>query len=186
MNKYLISFFHRPISNTRPEPVPVSIFDVYRMVATRRYAPETEALRAITTENGQKSFKASHFDFVTPGGVFAMRNDASLITASNLVAIDLDHIKDVEGLKKALLADSNFDTLLLFRSPRGCGLKWFIDADMQICDYRTWHKGVRNYLMSTYGLTDKQVDPMVGHVSAACFLCYDPEAYLRTDLYEFF
>jgi hypothetical protein len=40
--------------------------------------------------------------------------------------------------------------------------------------------------MMTYNLTDKQVDPLCSNPSRACFLGYDPQAYLMTELIEFF
>ena len=184
-NRFEMSIFRAPISNKFPL-MTVSLFQVYLAVHSRRYAPETEALRTIQDEDEQRNYKQTHLDYVTPGGVFAYCNDQSLVKQSNILCMDLDHIEDVEEMKQQLLDDQNFDTLLLFRSPRGNGLKWFLAADMQRCDYKTWFTAVKNYLMATYHLSEKQVDPMVGHVSAGCFLCYDPDAYLRTDLIEHF
>ena len=40
--------------------------------------------------------------------------------------------------------------------------------------------------MKSYGLGEKQVDSSVANISHACFISYDPDAYLRSDLYEFF
>ena len=105
---------------------------------------------------------------------------------SGIICIDLDDIADVEGLFQKLLSDPFFETLLLFRSPRGCGLKWFVPIDIDKCDHRTWFTAIRNYLMATYGLSDKQVDPACSNPSRACWLCHDPEVYLKAELYEHF
>jgi hypothetical protein len=71
---------------------------------------------------------------------------------------------------------------MAFRSPSGDGLKWFIKIDLTRCDHRQWFDAVRNYLMSMYGLSDKQADPSVRNESRACFLCYDPQVYVNPAL----
>ena len=71
---------------------------------------------------------------------------------------------------------------MAFRSPSGVGLKWFIKVDLSKCSHRQWFDAVRNYLMSMYGLSDKQADPSVRNESRACFLCYDPEVYVNPEL----
>ena len=97
--------------------------------------------------------------------------------------MDLDHVGDVDGLKRKLIADGLFRTLMVFRSPSGDGLKWFIGIDLQRCSHRQWFDAVRNYLLSpAYGLTSGQADPSVRNESRACFLCYDPEVYVNPRL----
>lgn len=180
-----MSFFRHPISNRYPAKT-VSLFNVYQMVRGPLYRPETMELRALKTEQEQRAYKQARLDFILPGGVFSYANDSSLVTASGLLGVDLDDIYDVEALKQRLMADKLFETLMLFRSPRGNGLKWFIEIDLGRCDYRQWFTGVRNYLLKVYRLTPEQVDPTSINVSRACWLCHDPEVYLRTDLIENF
>lgn len=182
-----MSFFMKPISNKWPSGQPMSLFEVFRYIIIPRYRPETEELRLITDDNEARDYKGQHFDYVTPSGVFSYCNDTSLIRHSGILCLDLDHLDDrVEELFRLLIHDPMFETLLLFRSPRGLGLKWFIHIDLSRCDHRTWFQAVRNYLMHTYHLDDRQADKMCGNPSRACFLCYDPEAYLKPDLYEYF
>ena len=38
--------------------------------------------------------------------------------------------------------------------------------------------------MKTYRLDEKQVDPLCSNKSRACYLGYDPQAYLMTELIE--
>lgn len=158
----------------------------------------TNTLRCITDEEGQRQFKGKNFDYVTPGGTFSYCDDNSLVEVSNMVCIDLDHLDDdsekmlrkisPKEMKQLLLQDPYFGdkTLLMYTSPRGHGIKWLVEVDMDQCDYKTWFNALRNYLMTTYGLGEKQVDSTVAHVSHGCFVSYDPEAYLRADQYEFF
>jgi hypothetical protein len=182
-----MSFFMKPITNKWPTAEPVSLFQVYQYVHTRRYLPETRDLRAIDDDDKARQYKGQHLDYITPSGIFSYCSDTSLVCHSSILCMDLDYLgESVEKLFELLIHDPMFETLLLFRSPRGQGLKWFIHIDLSRCDHRTWFQAVRNYLMHTYHLTDKQVDKMCGNPSRACFLCYDPDAYLAPNLYEYY
>lgn len=200
-----MSFFRKPITNHRPCGT-VSLFWVYQYLRSPEARPETEELRAIASRAGltpeavkeqQRKYKGERLDWITPSGVFAYANDASMVEHSHVLCIDLDDISPIqkvrlEGgdavdvLKNRLIDDPLFETLMAFRSPRGNGVKWLIEIDLTRCDHRTWFTGVRNYLMATYGLTDEQVDKHCGNPSRACYLTHDPDAYLRTDLIENF
>ena len=182
-----MSFFMKPITNKWPNGQPLSLFQVYRYIITRRYMSETEQLRGIADDDKARDFKGHHFDYVTPSGVFSYCSDNSLVKHSGVLCMDLDHLGNrVEELFQLLIHEPMFQTLLLFRSPRGSGLKWFIHIDLSRCDHRTWFQAVRNYLMHTYHLEDKQVDKACGNPSRACYLCYDPQAYILLSLVEYF
>ena len=182
-----MSFFPKPITNKWPSGQPLSLFEVYRCITTRKYYPETRDLRGITDDDKARDFKGQNLDYVTPSGIFSYCSDNSLIKHSGVLCMDLDHLDNrVEDMFQLLIHEPMFLTLLLFRSPRGSGLKWFIHIDLSRCDHRTWFTAVRNYLMHTYHLEDKQVDKACGNPSRACYLCYDPEAYLLPSLIEFF
>lgn len=182
-----ISFFSKPITNKRPCGQPLSLFQVYSYITTRRYMPETEQLRAIGDASEARNFKGHHLDYVTPSGTFSYCSDNCLTKHSKVLCIDFDHLDDrVEEMFERLIAEPTFQTLLLFRSPCGCGLKWFIHIDLARCDHRTWFAAVRNYLLYTYQLNEDQVDKACANPSRACFLCYDPDAYILPSLIEYF
>lgn len=180
-----MSFVPHPITNCYPTGV-VTPFNVYQLVRGPRYLNVTDELRALATEEEQRAYKQANLDAVLAGGVFSYTSDTSMIKPSNLVCYDFDDIEDVGNLKNKLLEDRQFETIMLFRSPRGRGLKWLIEVDLTKCDYRQWYLSVRNYLMTTYGLTAKQIDPQCANPSRRCWLCHDPQIYLRTDLIENF
>ena len=182
MNNF--SFFLRPISNKYPYRE-MSLFQVYQYLRGNSARTTTEELRKLTDKNERRAYKSSHFDYVTFSGVFSYCNDASLVSHSRLLCIDLDDLGDrVEELFRTLMDHPM--TLLLFHSPGGCGLKWVIEIDLAKCDHKTWFTAIRNYLMMTFRLSDSQVDKSCSNVSRGCFLGYDPDAYLRTDLIEYF
>ena len=206
---FKMSFFKAPIWNKSPLRV-VSLFWVWLTVTMKwmqlfvdpdrdvSLSSKTESLRSLVGDDAQRQFKGKNFDYITPAGTFVYCDDKSLVEPSNMLCIDLDHLDDdseamkwkvsPEEMKQLLLKDPYWGekVLLMFTSPRGHGLKVFVEIDLDKCDYATWFNAIRNYLMQTYGLGEKQVDPSVANVSRACFLSYDPDAYLRTDQYEFF
>ena len=184
-NNYEMSFFKKPITNKKPERT-VTLFQVYQAIRSDYYKAVTEELRGLSDKGKLREFKSKNLDYVTPSGVFSYCSDDSLVRHSGLLCMDLDDLEDVEDVKQKLLNDKGFDTLLLFRSPRGCGLKWMIAIDLDKLDHRLWFTAVRNYLMATYGLTDKQVDKSCVNVSKACFLSYDPDVYIKTELIKYF
>lgn len=176
-----MSFFNAPITNKVPQAT-VSLSEVAEMVRRAWLEPQTRALREIADEGKARTYKGHNFPYVTPAGVFSYCSDASLVKPSGVLCMDLDHVGDVDGLKRKLIADPHFQTLMAFRSPSGDGLKWFIEVDLSKCSHRQWFDAVRNYLMATYGLSNKQADPSVRNESRACFLCYDPEVYVNPSL----
>lgn len=179
---YLMSYFSVPITNKVPL-TKLSLLEVARIIASPELEPQTLALRKIADEVEARRYKGFNFPYVTPAGVFSYCSDQSLISPSEVLCMDLDHIQDVNGLKQKLIADRLFETLMAFRSPSGDGLKWFLKIDLSKCSHRQWFDAVRNYLMSpAYGLGPKQADPSVRNESRACFLCYDPEVYVNPNL----
>ena len=153
--------------------------EVAELVKGPELKPQTLLLRGIADKAAARAYKGQNFPYITPSGVFTYCNDASLVKHSKVLCIDLDGVEDVEALKRKLIADGHFVTLMAFRSPSGNGLKWFILIDLSLADHRTWFHAVRNYLLETYSdcLTEKMVDRQCQNLSRACFLCHDPEIY---------
>ena len=206
---FKMSFFKAPIWNKSPLKV-VSLFWVWLTVTMKwmqlgvdpdrdvSLSSKTECLRNLEGDDAQRQFKGKNFDYITPAGIFTYCDDKSMVEPSDVLCIDLDHLDDDSQamkrklspaeMKQLLLADPYWGdkTLLMFTSPRGHGVKWLIEIDLSKCDYTTWFNAVRTYLMQIYGLGEKQVDSSVANISHACFISYDPDAYLRHDLYEFY
>lgn len=173
-----MSYFLQPITNKVPLRT-VNLPEVAQMIRSLDLEPQTRALRGIADKESARFYKGWNFPYVTPAGVFSYCSDASIVKFSSLLCMDIDHVEDVDGLKRRLIADKLFETEMVFRSPSGDGLKWFLKIDLQRCGYRQWFDAVRNYLMATYGLSPKQADPSVRNESRACFLCHDPEVYVN-------
>lgn len=173
------SFYRRPASSVRKYK-DIGLADVYNYIVGRYAAEQTRLLRAIGDEKERRKFKGENFDFVTFSGSFSYRSDKCLLQHSGLLCIDIDHLGGrLPLMRQRLLDDPCLDTLMLFVSPSGTGLKWVVPIDLQQADHRTWFKAVGNYLAKTYGM---EADPACINVSRACFLPYDPDCYIRPDL----
>ncbi|MCR5365882.1 MAG: PriCT-2 domain-containing protein [Prevotella sp.] len=179
--KFEMSFFNPPITNKVPSKT-MTLEEVAAMIQSQQLAPQTEHLRSIVDKASARAYKGQNLPYVTPSGVFSYCSDDCLIRHSDVLCIDLDGVEDVDGLKRLLIADRHFWTLMAFRSPSGNGVKWFIVIDLTLCDHRMWFHAVRNYLLETYQfLTPKMVDVQCQNPSRACFLCHDPQVYVNLD-----
>jgi hypothetical protein len=180
------SYYPRPVTNTKPH-AEITLLDAYKVIKGNRYKARTSELRRILSPlpNGEGSgerlvaaskYKRTHFDYVSFSGVFAKRSDSALVTHSGLLTLDFDHVSNIRELKETLLADSYFETELMFVSPSGNGLKWIIPIDVNQCAHQRWFMAVEVYLKTKYGL---EVDKSGKDISRACFLPYDPEVYIN-------
>ncbi len=183
------SIFRRPITNKHPYQV-VNLIDVFNYIISDYAKDRTNELRTIKDERYRRQFKADKFDYCTFSGIFSVRTDKAIIQHSGLICLDFDHLKDVEAIFEALKEDTYFETLLLFRSPSGDGLKWVIsfhdsyfrygkDGE-SYSDYQVrFFAGLYNYIFNHY---DVEVDRSCRNLSRACFLPHDPAAYLNPSL----
>ncbi len=176
---YEMSYFAPPITNKVPSKT-MTLDEVAAMIRSQELAQQTQHLRRLTDKAEARFYKGWNLPYVTPSGVFSYCSDDCLIRHSCVLCIDLDGVEDVDGLKRLLIADRHFQTLMAFRSPSGNGVKWFIVIDLALCDHRSWFHAVRNYLLETYVfLTPKMVDVQCQNPSRACFLCFDPCVYVN-------
>ncbi len=169
------SFFKAPVRNTIPHKS-ISLLDAYNYIVGEYAKQRTEKLRGIKDPKQARKYKASTFDYCTFSGMFQTRNDKALISHSGLLCIDFDHLQSVDLLRKQLLQDEYFETQMLFVSPSGDGLKWIISIDTKQSTHSNYFAAVANYIQQTYGV---EVDKSGRDISRACFLPYDPLAYIN-------
>jgi len=195
IQKFQFSCFERPVFNHWPCGVGTP-FGVYRYEKSDKALDYQNTLRGLTDEKAQRPYKEKNFCWVTPAGRFSYAADDKILSYSCLMCMDLDYLchpseideengDPVTELREKLLKDPFLDTILLFRSVRGCGLKWWVVIDLEKYDYATYFTGIRHYLMSEYHLTDKQCDKQVANLSRGCFLGHDAHCYLKPELIKF-
>lgn len=174
-NLHQFSFFRKPIQNTEPLRA-ITPPDIYRYIVGNYAKPQTEMLRSIKDKDEARKYKATHFDYCTFSGLFRSRNRKDLLTQSNLLCIDFDHVADIPSLKERLLNDPCFETELLFVSPSGDGLKWIVEIDYQGYEHSRFFACVANYLTEAgYPEPDKSGSD----ISRSCFIPYDPNAFVN-------
>ena len=188
-NMPAFSIFRRPITNKYPYQV-VNLIDVFNYIISDYAKDRTREYRGIKVDKYRRQYKADMFDYCTFSGIFSVRTDKAIIQHSGLICLDFDHLKDVETTFRQLKEDPYFDTLLLFRSPSGDGLKWVISFYDSFSRYRNngeslgdyqerFFVSLYNYIFNHY---DVQVDSHCRNLSRACFLPHDPDAYLNPSL----
>ena len=169
------SFFKAPVRNVFPSES-LRLHQVFALITSNKYKKITEELRAITNVKEARKFKANRFDYVTLSGTFEKRSDKNLLKHSNLLTIDFDHLENLQELRTQLLNDEYFETEMLFISPSGDGLKWIIRIDVSEVTHSEYFTAVANYIKHNYNI---EVDQSGKDVSRACFLTYDPTAFLH-------
>ncbi|MDO4826023.1 MAG: BT4734/BF3469 family protein [Bacteroidia bacterium] len=176
-----MSFFRRPIMNTLPcrEASPE---DIFKYLISDYAKAATEELRTISDPKARSRYKAANFDYITPAGLFKSRKETDLILPSGYIVIDFDHLQDPSGLVIRLASDEHFETVLAFRSPSGDGVKWIVSlpdipkTDGTPLTHGDYFTMLSNYSLKYYGI---QADPSGKDICRACFLPYDPEAFLN-------
>ena len=156
-----MSFFRRPIKNTKPcrEASPQ---DIYKYLVSDYAKAHTEHIRTIADNRERSRYKAANLDYITPGGTFHSRKENELIQASGYMVIDFDHIPNAKGLVKRLANDTNFETILAFRSRSGDGVKWIValpdtnKPDGTPFTYGEFFTILSNYSKKIYGI---EADP---------------------------
>lgn len=172
------SFFIAPVLNKIPH-CKMTLADAYAYITSQTARASTCQLRQEKNKDKAKDYKMTHFNFCTFSGEFERREGKDLIMHSGLLCLDFDHIAEVDSFKQKLISDPHFVTRLAFQSPSGDGLKWVIDIQPDnIVSHEDWYSAVSNYIEATYHI---KADPACKDVTRACFLPYDPDAYIYND-----
>lgn len=158
----------------------VSLYDIYRYISSEQAKEATENLRKETNEDVQKKRKVLDFNYCTPNGTFTYRNAAGLKKESGLIVLDFDHIDDHEELmqfKQDLLSNPHLPIALAFVSPRGKGLKVFVEKEPFAGKehLETFHL-LSDRIQFNYGF---EVDQSGKDITRACFLPHDPDCYIN-------
>lgn len=179
----LFSYFTGPVTNTTPRAA-ITVGELHRVLtAPPHYLRErAHAARAEYEAHG-KSIRygelKTRLDYFSAGGIFTRRQDAALLVPSGLLTLDFDALGGrVAEARAQLLADAALAPALalVFVSPSGDGLKAVLAADPRH-DRATNYQRLARHLTRRYGW-GPTLDAKTADVSRACFLSYDPDAWL--------
>lgn len=171
------SFFKAPVTNTTPWCT-VTLKFVFDLIRCDDYHDVTEALRKISDMKERQRFKGQRLDFIIPSGVFAKRGEKHLLRHSGIIVLDFDHLENPEHWKGVFQNDPALETGLLFKSPSGMGLKWFILADLAHISHQEFFRAASSYIYTEYGI---MADPSGRDIARCCYLCQDARAYLNPE-----
>ena len=171
---------------TRPEHVQ-TIKDVYDYIISDRARWATEELRHMVykaTRDEISDFKKLNFRVATFAGVFNYRNAKSIVSRSGYLVVDIDDLNSTEearNIQQQLINDSFIKTALCFLSPKGRGVKCVICLPhiWRNLTFKEQFEEVQKHVAFHYGIA---IDKSGSDVCRACFLPYDEECYINTEL----
>jgi hypothetical protein len=140
-----------------PQPMQVlTLGEVLDRIDHDSYQRAVLRIREILRTQGKEPYDRAKrkLDAATFCGTFSpMRSKSTLIHHSGIVHVDLDHLEDVEGVKRRLMEDPHI--VYCFISPSGTGLKVGVLVDPVADDaaYKHAWQAVANAHQQTYGLT---------------------------------
>jgi len=156
----------------------MTLREVYEYIISDKARSATENIRNATDKDEQNRLKLLTLSYCTPFGTFSYRKNDNLLEKSGMMVIDIDDIDDnqLSSLKYALPKDSRYQTFLLFTSPRGHGLKWFISSDdVAPEELAGKFREVSRYVQFEYGVI---IDESGKDPARCCYLSYDPDCYV--------
>ena len=162
----LFSYFQAPIKNIVPYKE-IGLKEIAKVIKGDYHTEKTRQLRNAPTAE-KSNIKGSKFDYCTFSGTFSARKNDALKSYSGLMALDFDHIKPDE-VKALLLNQSDIDTVLLFVSPSGDGVKWVVPATTAE-EHADVFRMYERYLKAELNL---EVDKSGKDIARACFIPAD-------------
>lgn len=207
IRKGMFSYYKPPIQNVVPCAV-ANLESVHKLMTGKALRAKTGEARhnylhyRINKTKQSKleytKFKASQLPYVTFSGQFEKRHEGSILSKSGLMVLDFDNKKcNWRGLEQTpfsnppnywLLAeylkkDTELDPQLIFVSPSGEGLKVVVKYDPTKADHKTYFQGFKGYFQKHYepvlANAGIEIDNSGKDIARACFLCYDPHAYIN-------
>ena len=178
MTNLKISFFEAPISNNIPSSE-ISLNEIVQKIKLDEdIKSNTLLVQSISEEKTKNQLKCKLFPSITSSGRFSYRNFDGFIEHSGLICLDIDKISDknqLEKMKEDLLNDNLIDTVLLFVSPSGSGLKWFVRIPPVKNMHLMYFLAIENYLMKNYNI---KVDSSGKDVTRKCLIPHDLNAFV--------
>ena len=188
----------KPVKSATLTPLrTLELNEVYQLItANKRLITLTQAIREAALQgddNNCRMLKQQTLPYVTPCGTFGRRRSDSLLEASGLVVVDIDHLDSADEaarLRRQLFEDPFLRPELVFISPCGQGVKAFVPytPDPALPDVRqNAAESIRwamDYVQCVYAdgnrNSAKGVDTSGKDLVRACFLSYDPGALIAT------
>jgi hypothetical protein len=173
------NFFVGGITNKKPDGV-TTLDTVIGRIRSDTFKEQVLAIREQTSKKAADFFKKD-LDYVTFSGTFSpTRLAANLKNHSGFIVVDFDHIADVAMLRIHFQADPY--VAACFVSPSGKGLKCVVKCKVDAQNHKAVFADLAAYFNNVYRLSkEEQVDVSGSDPSRACFLSWDPDAWLNPE-----
>ena len=180
-----------------PSTTPQQTVDIgwcAQYITSERPKWNTQELRRLMTDISDESpkgleqhaqmlrdFKLKEFDAVAPSGIFSYGNAKGIVKRSRFICLDIDDLASTDEarwVQQTLIADREVVTALCFVSPKGLGVKWWVELPAWCLGkpFAEQYAALSRYIGFEYGL---QADPSCSNVNRLCFLPYDPKCYVN-------
>jgi hypothetical protein len=156
-----------------------SILSILQDIKNGKYESEINSIRYAMHSGKDKladELKSELLAFTTSGTFDKQRKTEFLKTYSQIINLDFDHIpiEELDSLV-AIINDCKF-TLASFISPRGEGIKVFININSNAEKHAIAYNQVANFYKT---LTGFDFDPKCKDITRLCFVSYDPNTFLN-------
>lgn len=167
------SVMGKGIWETEPKGV-MDPYSAYVYIRDGVAREQTERLRTIMDAQGHRLYKCTEFESAVFSGVYKSLQDDAPTRPTGYVCFDFNYVS-VQDTKDLLMGVEEYDTVLLFASPSGHGVKWVVN-NRTVFNHEQFYKVVHDYMWKKYGL---EVSMEAGDLSHRCFLPWDPEVYIN-------
>ena len=156
-----------------------SIFNIFQDIKSGKYESEINSIRYAMQSGKEKQadeLKSELLAFTTSGTFDKQRKTEFLKTYSQIINLDFDHIpiEELDSLV-AIINGCKF-TLASFISPRGEGIKVFININSNAEKHAIAYNQVANFYKT---LTGFDFDPKCKDITRLCFVSFDSNTFIN-------
>ena len=156
-----------------------SIFNILQDIKNGKYESEINSIRYAMQSGKEKQadeLKSELLAFTTSGTFDKQRKTEFLKTYSQIINLDFDHIpiEELDSLV-AIINGCKF-TLASFISPRGEGIKVFININSNAEKHAIAYNQVANFYKT---LTGFDFDPKCKDITRLCFVSFDSNTFIN-------
>jgi hypothetical protein len=158
-----------------------NLIDVLQEIKSDKYQSEVNSIRYALHKGDEKTadeIKSGLNGFTMSGTYGTSRTKGNLISYSQIIGLDFDHIPvtEIDTLVK-LINDCKY-TFASFISPSGEGIKVFIKINSNATQHTTAYNQVATFYKDLSGY---DFDAKCKDITRLCFVSCDPETYIKED-----